>query len=125
MPSAIITYAYPYVASRRNDKRWLSHRLKQLYGAMAIVNGLISAALCLFAPLIFRLLFPAYASAIPIFRVLSVGFFFSGTLRILSGNVLVMLHRLKVNSVIAVISGVLNIVLDYLWIKQFGSIGAA
>ena len=36
-----------------------------------------------------------------------------------------MLHRLKVNSVIAVISGVLNIVLDYLWIKQFGSIGAA
>lgn len=125
VPSAIITYVYPYVASHHEDIPWLKKNVTRLYGIMAGVNGLISLGLYFFAPWIFAILFPGYTNAIPIFRVLSVGFFFSGTFRILSGNVLVMLHRLKVNSVVAVISGLLNVILDYFWIKQYGSIGAA
>ena len=125
VPSAIITYVYPYVASHHEDIPWLKKNVTKLYGIMAVVNGVISLGLYFFAPWIFAILFSGYTDAIPIFRVLSIGFFFSGTFRILSGNVLVMLHRLKVNSVVAVISGVLNVILDYFWIKQYGSIGAA
>lgn len=125
VPSAIITYVYPYVASHHEDIPWLKKNVTKLYGIMAVVNGVISLGLYFFAPWIFAILFSGYTDAIPIFRVLSIGFFFSGTFRILSGNVLVMLHRLKVNSVVAVISGGLNVVLDYFWIKQYGSIGAA
>ncbi len=125
IPSAIVTYVYPYVASHQHDGRWLKKQLKLLYLSMAGVTAVISLGLYFAAPLIFRILFPNYTSAIPIFRVLSIGFFFMGTLRILSGNILAMLHQFRWNAVVAVISGVANIVFDVLLIRAYGSIGAA
>ena len=125
IPGAVVTYVYPYIASHNQERAWLEEYFKKLYIAMAAVNLLISIGFYLTAPLIFRILFPKYMSAVPIFRVLIIGYFFGGTFRVLSGNILVMLHRLKVNTVIAIVSGLCNIVFDYLWIQQFGSIGAA
>lgn len=125
VPAAVVTYVYPYIASHHEDQEWLRTNLKRLYWIMGAINAVISILLFVSAPLIFRLLFPQYMHAVPIFRVLAVGYFFAGTFRTLSGNVLVMLHRLRVNSVVAIISGVMNVILDAWWISQFGAIGAA
>ena len=125
VPSAVVTYVYPYIASHHEDRDWLRVNLKKLYLIMGALNAVISVLLFVTAPLIFRLLFPHYLHAVPIFRVLAVGYFFAGTFRMLSGNILVMLHRLRVNSVVAIISGVMNVILDAWWITKFGAIGAA
>lgn len=125
VPSAVVTYVYPYIASHHEDRHWLRVNLKKLYLIMGVLNAVISVLLFVTAPLIFRLLFPHYLHAVPIFRVLAVGYFFAGTFRMLSGNILVMLHCLRVNSVVAIISGVMNVILDAWWITKFGAIGAA
>lgn len=125
IPSGIVTYIYPYVADKRKDKKWLSGQLPKLYLAMAALNAFISLILIILAPLIFKIVFPKYGEVIPIFRLLSIGYFFTATFRIPSGNILVMLHQLRWNTVVAIVSGLLNIVLDYYLILRMGSMGAA
>lgn len=54
-----------------------------------------------------------------------VGYFISGTFRIPYGNILASLGDAKANLINAVFSGIANIILDIVFIKQYGSIGAA
>ena len=63
--------------------------------------------------------------AVPVFRLLSVNYFFSGTFRILSGNLLVTQRKLKFNLLVAIISSSANIAADFFFIQWWGSIGAA
>lgn len=125
IPSGIVTYIYPHVAKNRKDQAWLEKYLPRLYLGMMAMNLVLSLLLILAAPLLFRIVFPKYMEAIPIFRLLSLGYFFTASFRIPSGNILVMLHQLQWNTVVAVVSGLLNIVLDYFFILQMGSMGAA
>ena len=89
-------------------------------------NLLISAVLCIGAPLIIRLIFGyEYLDAVPVFIVLSINYFISGTFRIVSGNLLVTQRRLKFNLLVAIVSSVTNIIADYFFIQWWGSMGAA
>lgn len=76
IPGAVVTYVYPYIASHNRDRAWLGDYFKKLYIAMGAVNLLISIGLYITGSLIFRILFPKYMSAIPVFLVLVVGYFF-------------------------------------------------
>ena len=66
-----------------------------------------------------------YIDAVPVFRLLSINYFISGTFRIVSGNLLVTQRRLKFNLLIAIVSTVTNIIADYFFIQWWGSMGAA
>ena len=58
--------------------------------------------------------------------IFSIGsFFISSTFRIPAGNILDMLHLVTPNLIVSIISGISNIVLDYILIKNWGSNGAA
>lgn len=126
IPLALITYLYPYFAEQRGDGNWCLKRYKQILLGLGGLNLVISGILFAGAPLIIRLLFgEQYLDAVPVFRILSVNYFFSGTFRILSGNLLVTQRKLKFNLLVAIVSSLTNVVADYFFIQWWGSIGAA
>ena len=126
IPLALITYLYPYFAEQRGDGNWCLKRYKQIGLGLGGLNLVISGILFAGAPLIIRLLFgEQYLDAVPVFRILSVNYFFSGTFRILSGNLLVTQRKLKFNLLVAIVSSLTNVVADYFFIQWWGSIGAA
>lgn len=126
IPLSLIIYLYPYFAERRNDRNWCLKRYKQVLLGLGCFNALLSAGLFLMAPWIVRLLFgELYLDSVPVFRLLSLNYFISGTFRILSGNLLVTQRKLKFNLLVALISGGANIAADFLFIRWWGSLGAA
>ncbi len=126
IPLSLITYLYPYFAERRNDGNWCMNRYKQIILGLGGFNLFLSVILFAGAPLIIRLLFGVkYLDAVPVFRILSINYFFSGTFRILSGNLLVTQRKLKFNLYVAIVSCATNIVANYFFIQWWGSIGAA
>ena len=126
IPLALITYLYPYFAEHKDDGKWCLGRYRQIVLGLGAFNLLLSGILFAGAPLIIRLLFgEQYLDAVPVFRILSVNYFFSGTFRILSGNLLVTQRKLKFNLFVAIVSSLTNIVADYFFIQWWGSVGAA
>lgn len=126
IPNALIIYLYPYFAEHKDDGKWCLKRYKQIILAFGGFNLVLSAVLFAAAPLIVTLLFgEQYMDAVPVFRLLSVNYFFSGTFRILSGNLLVTQRKLKFNLLVAIISSSTNIAADFFFIQWWGSIGAA
>ena len=126
IPLALITYLYPYFAEHQNDGNWCLSKYKQILLGLGAFNLTLSAILFVGAPLIIRILFgEQYLDAVPVFRILSVNYFFSGTFRILSGNLLVTQRKLKFNLFVAIVSSFTNIIADYLFIQWWGSVGAA
>ena len=126
IPMAVVTYIYPYFARRCEDIDWIQKKYRVVLKYMLIGNAAISVLLFLFAPLIVWLFFgEQYSDSVPVFRVLAIGYFFSATFRVLSGNILVMLKKLKFNLYVSLASGLLNIVLDIWFIQIWGSMGAA
>lgn len=126
IPISVITYVYPYFAEHRNDLKWCRSHYKKLLLAMTVMNFIISAVLFAGAPLIISICFGSqYQDAVLPFRILSVSYFFSGTFRVISGNLLVTQRKLKFNLFVAIISGAVNVILDYILILSYGMIGAA
>lgn len=126
IPISLITYLYPYFAEHKDNGEWCLNHYKQILLALGGVNFALSAVLFGAAPLIIRILFGAqYLDAVPVFRILSANYFFSGTFRIFSGNLLVTQRKLKFNLFVAIVSSLTNVAADYFFIQWWGSIGAA
>lgn len=126
IPTSLAMYVYPYFAQRRNDGSWCMRKYRSILLGLGSVNLLICGGMVLFAPGIIRLFFgEVYLDAVPVFRILAVNYFFSGTFRTISGNLLVTQRKLKFNLCVAVFSGILNIAADVILIRLWGSVGAA
>ena len=126
IPSCAVIYIYPYFAEHRLDKDWCLKRYKQVVIGMGGMNLLISAGLFLLAPFVIRLFFgEQYLDAVPVFRVLAVNYFFAGTFRTISGNLLVAQRKLKFNLYVGILTSCVNIVADYFFIQWWGALGAA
>ena len=126
IPLSLITYLYPYFAQHNKDGEWCLKKYKQVVIGLGTINIIISILLFLLSPLIITVFFgKEYLDATIIFRILAINYFFSGTFRVLSGNLLVTQRKIKFNLLVAVISGVVNIIADFLFIQWWGSIGAA
>ena len=126
IPLSLMTYLYPYFAEHRLDGKWCIRNYVRILIMLGSFNIMLSFVLFLMAPLIIDILYGnIYLDAVPIFRILSVNYFFSGTFRILSGNLIVTQRKLKFNLIVAIVSGIINIVTDFLFIQWWGAIGAA
>lgn len=126
VPIAIVTYIYPYFAEKREDGAWCIAKYKQVLLGTGLLNGSISFMLVILAPYIIILVYGSnYLDAVSVFRILAINYFFSGTFRVISGNLLVTQRKLKFNLWVALISGVVNIFADYYFIQWWGSNGAA
>lgn len=126
IPTALVTYIFPYFTENRENGKWCLKRYLQVTEIMALVNGVISSILFIMAPFIIKLMYGTqYLDAIVPFRILAVNYFFSGTFRSIAGNLLVTQRKLGFNTFVAVVSGILNIFADVLFILKLGSDGAA
>lgn len=126
IPQSLMLYVYPYFAEHREDGKWCLRRYKQILLGLGALNLCVSAVLVVAAPLIMGLVFgKEYLDAVPVFRLLSINYFISGTFRIVSGNLLVTQRRLKFNLLVAIVTSVTNIIADYFFIQWWGFMGAA
>lgn len=128
IPVSFVTYLYPHFAENRDNRKWCLQKYKQVLKYVGCFNALISISLCVLAPFIIRFIFGidyADSETILIFRMLSINYFFSGTFRTIAGNLLVTQRRLKYNTIVAVVSGLVNVLGDYILIKIIGARGAA
>lgn len=124
--STIVVYVYPHFVEHRNDSKWLKTNFYKLLQIVGIVNMGISVLLFIMAPFILAFLFgEQYIDAIVPFRILAVEYFFKGTFRIISGNLLSALRRFKFNLFNSIFSGVINIIGNVILIPLYGSNGAA
>lgn len=126
IPSSVVVYVYPYFARNKDNRDWLFKNYRRLTIAMGAVNACISSILFLFAPIIIKIVFGAqYLDAVVPFRILSVSYGFSGTFRIIAGNLLVTQRKLKFNLFVAVFSSLCNTIMNVFFIQAWGSPGAA
>lgn len=126
IPAAVLTYAVPYFARNSFDPVWVEKNYKRLLLGCGVINLLIVVPLILLSGIIVPLIFGRqYTDAVLCFNILTIGYFFSGTFRVTSANVIYTQHKVGVNIAITVISGVLNCILDVVLIKNYASIGAA
>lgn len=126
IPTSIMVFAYPYFAQNRKDKEWLSQRIKQLTKALLLINVIIGVLGIVFSKLIITVVFgKQYIDAVACFNVLMIGYVVAGTFRIPYGNIISSLGLVKYNLINAAFSGIANVILDVVFIKKYGSIGAA
>lgn len=126
IPTALVTYIYPYFASKKDDKYWCLQQYKKIIKYFGAFNLLITIGLILLAkPIIVLLYGTQYTDAVTCFRILAVNYFISGTFRSISGNLLVTQRKLGFNLIVNVISGSVNIIGNLILIPLCASIGAA
>ena len=126
IPQSLIIYLYPYFAEHKDNGDWCIKNYKKILLGIGCFDLLIALALFFMAPFIVGLVFTKeYLDAVPVFKILSLNFFVSGTFRTISGNLLVTQRKLRFNLIETIITSTINIVADYILIKRFGSMGAA
>lgn len=126
IPSAVVMYIYPYFAAHKDDKSWCLINYRKLIKYFGGMNLIIAFLMFFLAKPIIILLYGAqYIDAVACFRILAINYFFSGTFRIISGNLLVTQRRLGFNLFVSILSGIVNILGNILLIPKFTSIGAA
>jgi len=126
IPTTLVIFIYPYFAEKRNDRKWCLQNYKTVLKIMGAFNFAITAFLFALAPFIITVIYGAsYMDSLVPFRILIVNYFFAGTFRIISGNLLVTQQKLKFNLFVTIVCSTTNIIADYFLIKHWGSCGAA
>ncbi len=126
IPNALMVYAYPYFASKQDDKRWVKNQFFTITKYFFMLNLVITTFLELTAPYVVTVLFgEQYLDAVPAFRILMVSYLFSASFRKIIGNLLVTQRKLRVNFWMGIAEGVLNIIFNWILIHKLGMVGAA
>lgn len=126
IPGSIIAAFLPNIIYQRKNRMWLKNTLFRIYSVLFIFNGiLMGSVVCLAKYIILLLAGEKYLDAVPILRILMMGYFFSGTFRGLSCNVLAVFHRVKYGLFISIVSIVCDVVFNLALIPEFGMRGAA
>lgn len=126
VPLSVIIAVLPYFAENNRNYEWVFEKFKKVFMTNFILNACISLGLILFAPFIVVSFWGKdyYESILP-FRILCVSFFFLGTFRILSSNLLSVFRKVKENVIISIVSIICDICLDIIMIPKYGAKGAA
>ncbi len=126
IPAAVITSVLPNIIYHRDDLKWTRSYLRKLFMGLAALNACITAFVIGFGTLIMKIITGGrYIDSVPVLRVLTLGWFFSGTFRSLSVNTLTAYKRVYYGLFISVTACVTDIILNYVFIFRFGMMGAA
>ena len=126
IPNSVVTAYLPKIVYNRNDSGWIRKNVKKLYIGMGILNLFLCISLYLLAPYIIGFTSgQKYLPAVPVFRILIVGYGISGTFRTVSINLLAGFRKVNYNLFVSVISGILDILLNYFLITKYQMIGAS
>ena len=126
IPMAVVTYIYPYFASRKDDKQWCKEKYFLIIKYFGVFNLIISIIMIIFSKEILIFVYgEKYVDAANCFIILSISYFFSGTFKLISGNLLVTQRKLMFNLVVSIVAGLVNIIGNLILIPRYESMGAA
>lgn len=126
IPSSVITFIFPYLAENNQNYKWLKKTSKKLIMGVFCLNLVVAVSVIILAPFIVRVLWGAkYDDAAPILRILAFNFLITGSFNTVFGNIMVAIKKVNINLIKTAICSSLNIVLNIILIRQFGSFGAA
>ena len=126
IPVSIVTAILPTIIYHKDNMAWIRSNLKKIYIYLTLFNTFLTAILFISAPLVIRFFSgEKYLVAVPVFRVLILGYFFSGTFRSLSVNLLSSFRRIRYSFLISITSCITDIVFNYFLILKYQMIGAA
>ncbi len=126
IPHSIMIYIYPYFVKNNKNREWIKENYKKIMLFLIMMNIFIVTNSLLFGKYIILKIFgEQYKDSINIFKILCVGYFFTGTFRVLGANILFTLKKPKLNIYSSIIACFSNIFLNIFLIKKYGSIGAA
>ncbi len=126
IPSSVITFIFPYLAENNQNPAWLKKTSKKLIMGVFLMNLLVAVFVILLAPIIVKVLWgEKYNDAAPILRILAFNFLITGSFNTVFGNIMVAVKKVNINLIKTAICSSLNIVLNIILIRKFGSFGAA
>ena len=126
LPNCVMIYVIPYFVVHNKDQKWLKDKFLKLIKYSIIGYGLFSLVLIVGSKFIINTFYTEeYSESILPFIILTIGFFFSSTFKIPMNNILAAMRKLKFKVIINASSAILNIILNVLFINQFGITGAA
>ena len=113
IPNSIVVALLPNIVQNRNNIPWLKKIIKKMFLGMGLFNLVLCCGLYLFAPIVIAVMSgKQYLSAVPIFRILMAGYFFEGTFRLLSTNILAGLRCVNYGLFVSITSAVIDIVFN-------------
>ena len=126
VPKSFMTYYYPKLVKAFSNGRKEGLKEVKIYFAVNIVlNLVISAGIIIFSPLMIQILYgEKYMNVVPVFRILGLNFFFAA-LRFISAHVISVLKKVKFNLVFTIVSGIVNVGINFALIPLWGNTGAA
>lgn len=126
IPVSIVTAVFTSIIYNKDNIIWVRNIVKKLYLLLGGFNFLMTIAVLLFAPnIIFIISGEQYVDSAPVLRILMLGYFFSGTFRTLSVNLLASFRRVYYGLFISISSCVADVIFNIILISGYGTIGAA
>ena len=126
VPSCLMVFFYPKLVAAISDGKEAGRKyLFQLAKIYAVVNGIVFLGIAICAPVLIWIVYgEKYMNVIGLMQILNVNYLAS-CIRNLMGNTIAAIKKVKMNLLFAIVSGVLNIVLNMLLIPWLGAPGAA
>lgn len=126
VPLSVITYIYPYFARNRSDRKWTTRNyLRTTIGCSIAFGAIAVLVIALAHPIVCILFGNAYLEAVPILRILMIGFFIQSSFRIPSGNLLVTQRKLFSDTAIGILTLTVFAISSVVLIRNFSTVGAA
>lgn len=126
IPNSVITCILPNIVLNNKNYIWLRKNVKKAFLGLGLLNIVVCGVCILGAPIIISILSGnQYLSAVPIFRILILAYFITGTFRSMSVNILAALRCVNYGLCMSIICAVCNIAFNYVFISKYGTVGAA
>ena len=126
IPSALVTFLYPYFARHRHDSAWVLVNFKKSMLGLGTLSLFISIIFIVCArPLILLIFGNQYYDSVVPFQILMAGFAFISTLRTLTGNLLVTQRKITFNFAMSIVASLSTVVLTVAFVTTMGIAGAA
>lgn len=126
IPLAFINTDYVKIAANARNASYLKYYVSYYLQVFLIVSVLLGGLLYLSSTFVLGTLFgDEYTGGASLFQIFSVGLIGGILFRIPFGNILSALGKANWNSTIAVFVLIINVILDYFFIKWYGALGAA
>lgn len=126
IPASVVIFLLPHLAQNSSNFDIIKSMYNKTLKYMLYLNISIVSVLFILAPYMIKLMFgQAFMAGVTPFRLLLIGYLINGTIKAPTGNTLFAMKKVTTNLTVVVITGTLNIVLDYFLIKKYGMNGAA
>lgn len=124
LPQCLAIYANPYFIEHNKDAKWVSKNAKKIIKYMMPIYAIITIGLIACSGIIIDVLYgEEYKDAVIPFIILIIGFFFTATFKNLLTNIIFCLHKIWFGVMLNIVSMIVNVILDIIFVWMFGYIG--